>query len=58
MVTYDKTSEYDDVEKWYLWMSLVSGNIQIRMHTESLRILRIVEYSEGLQNEWIMCMVK
>jgi hypothetical protein len=58
MVTYDKTSEYDDVEKWYLWMSSQNGNTQIRMHTENQRILRIVEYSEELQNEWIMYMVK
>ena len=50
----DKTSEYDDVERWYLWMSFQSGNIQIRRHTENLEILQIVEYSEELLNEWIM----
>ena len=50
----DKTSEYDDVERWYLWMSFQSGNIQTRRHTENLEILQTVEYSEELLNEWIM----
>lgn len=55
---WDRTSEYEDVERWYLWMSLVNGNIQTRMHTENLEILQTVEYSEELLNEWIMCMVR
>ena len=55
---WDRTSEYEDVERWYLWMSLVNGNIQTRMHIESLEILQTVEYSEELLNEWIMCMVR
>ena len=55
---WDKTSESEDVEKWYLWMSSQSGNIQTRTHTESLEILQTVEYFEELQNEWIMYMEK
>ena len=51
---WDKTSESEDVEKWYLWMSSQSGNIQTRTHTENLEILQTVEYSEELLNEWIM----
>ncbi len=58
MEMWDKTSEYEDVEKWYSWMSLVSGNTQTRKHTGSQRISQIVGYSEELQNEWIMCMEK
>ena len=58
MVMWDKTFEYEDVEKWYLWMSLVSGNTRTKKHTENQRILQIVGYSEELLNEWIMCMVK
>ena len=54
----DRTSEYEDVERWYLWMSLVNGNIQTRTHTENLEILQTVGYSEELLNEWIMCMVR
>ena len=54
----DKTSEYDDVERWYLWMSFQSGNIQTKRHTENLEILQTAEYSEELLNEWITYMVK
>lgn len=54
MVTCDKISEYEDVEKWYSWMSSQNGNILIKMHTGNQRILQIVGYSEGLLNEWIM----
>jgi hypothetical protein len=58
MVMWDKISEYEDVEKWYLWMSLVSGNTRTKKHTGNQRILQIVGYSEELLNEWIMYMVK
>lgn len=48
---WGKTSEYEDVEKWYLWMSSQNGNIQTKTHTESQEILQTVEYSEELLNE-------
>ena len=54
----DKTSEYEDVEKWYLWMSSQNGNIQTRTHIENQEILQTVEYSDELLNEWIMYMEK
>ena len=48
---WDRTSEYEDVGKWYLWMNLVNGNIQTKKHTENQRILQTVGYSEELLNE-------
>ena len=48
---WDRTSEYEDVGKWYLWMNLVNGNIQTKKHTENQRILQTVGYSEVLLNE-------
>ena len=47
----DKIFEYEDVEKWYFWMSSQSGNTQTKTHTENLGILQIVEYSDELLNE-------
>lgn len=58
MVMWDRTSEYEDVEKWYLWMSFQSGNTRTKKHTENQRILQIVGYSEELLNEWIMYIEK